>query len=151
MTSNEDAEIRKHGYKPLKRRSPTPLYYPLPTASDEELDGWVQGASVPRVGGEGSANILVHRLGDIMAHTYYTEHVTWVQTGDGRWNGTNSLMRPVATRVRRRGQTGGPEGLLAGLTTGSAHCTGKPRGSGWDSGRTKLPNPRAPPMPSDAD
>ena len=29
MTSNEDAEIRKHGYKPLKRRSPTPLYYPL--------------------------------------------------------------------------------------------------------------------------
>ena len=65
-----------------------------PTASDEELDGWVQGASVPRVGGEGSANILVHRLGDIMAHTYYTEHVTWVQTGDGRWNGTNSLIGP---------------------------------------------------------
>ena len=30
-------------------------------------------------------------------------------------------------------------------------CTGKPRGSGWDSGRTELPNPRAPPMPSDAD
>ena len=29
--------------------------------------------------------------------------------------------------------------------------SGKPRGSGWDSGRTKLPNPRAPPMPSDAD
>ena len=29
--------------------------------------------------------------------------------------------------------------------------TGKPRGSGWDSGRTKLPNPRAPPTPSDAD
>ena len=29
MTSNEDAEIRKHVYKPLKRRSPTPLYYPL--------------------------------------------------------------------------------------------------------------------------
>ena len=59
--------------------------------------------------------------------------------------------RSVATRSRRRGRTGGPEGLLAGLTTGSAHCTGKPRGSGWDSGRTKLPNPRAPPMPSDAD
>ena len=31
MTSNEDAEIRKHVYKPLKRRSPTPLYYPLPS------------------------------------------------------------------------------------------------------------------------
>ena len=29
MTSNEDAEIRKHVYKPLKRGSPTPLYYPL--------------------------------------------------------------------------------------------------------------------------
>ena len=45
--------------------------------------------------------------------------------------------------------------LVAGLTPGSAHtathCTGKPRGSGWDSGRTKLPSPRAPPMPSDAD
>ena len=37
------------------------------------------------------------------------------------------------------------------MTPGSAHCTGKPRGSGWDSGRTELPNPRAPPMPSDAD
>ena len=32
MTSNEDAEIRKHVYKPLKRRSPTPLYYPLAAA-----------------------------------------------------------------------------------------------------------------------
>ena len=29
MTSNEDAEIRKKIYKPLKRGSPTPLYYPL--------------------------------------------------------------------------------------------------------------------------
>ena len=29
MTSNEDAEIRKKVYKPLKRGSPTPLYYPL--------------------------------------------------------------------------------------------------------------------------
>ena len=59
--------------------------------------------------------------------------------------------RLVATRVRGRGRTGRLEGLLASLTSGSPHCTGKPRGSGWDSGRTKLPNPRAPPMPSDAD
>ena len=59
--------------------------------------------------------------------------------------------RLVATRVRGRGRTGRLEGLLASLTSGSAHCTGKPRGSGWDSGRTKLPSPRAPPMPSDAD
>ncbi len=29
MTSNEDAKIRKHVYKSLKRGSPTPLYYPL--------------------------------------------------------------------------------------------------------------------------
>jgi len=36
-----------------------------------------------------------------------------------------------------------------GALLGSA--TGKPRGSGWDSGRTKLPYPRAPPMPSDAE
>merc|ERR1712127_1084508 len=50
-----------------------------------------------------------------------------------------------------RGRTGRLEGLLASLTPGSAHCTGRPRGSGWDSGRTKLPNPRAPPTPSDAD
>ena len=33
MTSNEDAEIRKHVYKPLKRGSPTPLYYPLAPAA----------------------------------------------------------------------------------------------------------------------
>ena len=31
MTSNEDAKIRKHVYKSLKRGSPTPLYYPLPS------------------------------------------------------------------------------------------------------------------------
>ena len=59
--------------------------------------------------------------------------------------------RPVATRVRGRGRTGGDGLTRLRLTTGSAHCTGKPRGSGWDSGRTKLPNPRAPPTPSDAD
>ena len=59
--------------------------------------------------------------------------------------------RFVATRIRGRGRTGRSEGSPTGLTPGSAHCTGKPRGSGWDSGRTKLPNPRAPPMPSDAD
>ena len=53
--------------------------------------------------------------------------------------------RPVTTRVRGRGRTGG-DGLTGPtLTAGSAHCTGKPRGSGWDSGRTKLPYPRAPP------
>ena len=47
--------------------------------------------------------------------------------------------RLVATRVRGRGRTGRLEGLLASLTPGSAHCTRKPRGSGWDSGRTIAP------------
>ena len=41
--------------------------------------------------------------------------------------------------------------LLTALTYYLLYCTEKPRGSGWDSGRTKLPNPRAPPTPSDAD
>jgi hypothetical protein len=41
----------------------------------------------------------------------------------------------------------------SGLIPGSAHCTVETAwlGVGPDSGRTKLPNPRAPPMPSDAD
>ena len=93
-------------------------------------------------------NILVHRLGGIMARAYYGTRYLGT---DGRWNGANSPIGPWQHGSRGRGRTGGPEGLLAGLTTGSAHCTGKPRGSGWDSGRTKLPNPRAPPTPSDAD
>ena len=32
--------------------------------------------------------------------------------------------RPVATRARGRGRTGRSEDLIAGLTPGSAHCTG---------------------------
>jgi hypothetical protein len=59
--------------------------------------------------------------------------------------------RPVATRARGLGRTGRSDGSPIDLTPGSAHCTREPRGSGWDSGRTELPNPRAPPMPSDAD
>ena len=55
-------------------------------------------------------------------------------------------------KVERGVARGVPFGVLD-------HSTGKPRGcvgvrvlaSGWDSGRTKLPNPRAPPMPSDAE
>ena len=37
MTSNEYADIRKHVYKPLKRGSPTPLYYPLSWVASSEL------------------------------------------------------------------------------------------------------------------
>ena len=73
----------------------------------------------------------------------------------GRCGEAGAEVAPSRRGVRRRGLTwrrnligpwrhgyeggaepGGAEGLLAGLTTGSAHCTGKPRGSGWDSGRS---------------
>ena len=102
---------------------------------------------------------LVHRLEDyrgtpiINLHSCHGTHISWHTLLGYRRpvKRCEQPDRPVATRVRRRGRTGGPEGLLAGLTTGSAHCTGKPRGAGWDSGRTKLPNPRAPPTPSDAE
>ena len=77
--------------------------------------------------------------------------LTWEQAAGGM----------VRTARSTRGNTGtraGPNGAIGRITYRldprvgrSAHCTGKPRGSGWDSGRTKLPNPRAPPMPSDAD
>ena len=93
-------------------------------------------------------NILMHRL-DGMSWRIHTAHVTWVQAAGETMRTARSARGN--TRVRGRGRTGRLEGLLASLTSGSAHCTGKPRGSGWDSGRTKLPNPRAPPMPSDAD
>ena len=38
MTSNEDAEIAKHVYKPLKCGSPTPLYYPLERTRTMSID-----------------------------------------------------------------------------------------------------------------
>ncbi len=75
-----------------------------------------------------------------MAHSHYS---TCYLGTDGRWNGANSPIGPW-----QHGCEGGVERgdwrvlLLASLTPGSAHCTGKPRGSGGDSGRTKLPNPR---------
>ena len=84
-----------------------------------------------------------------MAHSYCGTRYLGT---DGRWDGANSPIDPW-----RHGHEGGAERgdsdeiTAPSLTPGSAHCTGKPRGSGWDSGRTKLPNPRAPPMPSDAD
>ena len=53
---------------------------------------------------------------------------------------TKTYLLTVATRARGRGRTERLEGLLASLTPGSAHCAWEPRGSGWDSGRTKLPN-----------
>ena len=80
-------------------------------------------------------------------HTH-TAHVTWVQAAGETVRTARSARGNTGTRAGPNGETGEK---CASLTPGSAHCTGKPRGSGWDSGRTKLPNPRAPPMPSDAD
>ena len=45
---------------------------------------------------------------------------------NGWWNGDEQPDRPVATRARGRGRTGRSEDLIAGLTPGSGHCTGKP-------------------------
>ena len=74
---------------------------------------------------------------------------------DGRWNDANSPIDPW-----RHGHEGGAERgdrkdhlPACRLTPGSAHCTGKPRGSGWDSGRTELPKthalPRCLPTPTE--
>ena len=77
--------------------------------------------------------------------------LTWEQTAGETVRTVRSTRGNTGTRAGPNGAIGGFLLFIAGLTPGSAHCTGKPRGSGWDSGRTKLPNPRAPPMPSDAD
>ena len=75
-------------------------------------------------------------------------YVTRVQAAGETVRTARSARGNTGTRAGPNGETGEK---CASLTSGSTHCTGKPRGSGWDSGRTKLPNPRAPPMPSDAD
>ena len=84
-----------------------------------------------------------------MAHTSYGTRYLGT---DGRWNGANSLIGPWRHGHTRAGPNGGAGGFTRRIDhrIGPLH-PGKPRGSGWDSGRTKLPNPRAPPMPSDAD
>ena len=57
------------------------------------------------------------------------------QSGVRAWY-RGKVARPYRNVVAN-GETGGF--TRHSLTPGSAHCTGKPRGSGWDSGRTKLP------------
>ena len=88
------------------------------------------------------------RIINLNEHTTPIPHVTWVQAAGETVRTARSARGNTGTRAGPNGETGEK---CASLTPGSAHCTGKPRGSGWDSGRTKLPNPRAPPMPSDAD
>jgi hypothetical protein len=96
-------------------------------------------------------NILVHRLEDMSWHIR-TAHFAWVQAAGETVRTARSARGSTGTRAGPKGETGGfTRQLDLSLTPGSAHCIGKPRGSGRDSGRTKLPNPRAPPMPSDAD
>ena len=61
----------------------------------------------------------------------------------GRQNGANS---PIDSWQHEH-EGGAEREAMASrhtLTTGSAHCTVKRRGSGWEPGRTKLPNPRSP-------
>ena len=75
--------------------------------------------------------------------------LTWEQTAGETVRTARSTRGNTGTRAGPNGETGGFTRQLETETPGgSAHCTGKPRGSGWDSGRTKLPYPRAPPMPS---
>jgi hypothetical protein len=79
-----------------------------------------------------STNIFVHRLDEIHTHTRSLWHVLH---GNRRpVERCEQPDRPVATRARGRGRTGRSDGSPADLTPGSAHCTGIPRGSGWDSG-----------------
>ena len=69
-------------------------------------------------------------------------HPTWEQAA-GRKNGANS---PIDSWQHEH-EGGAEREAMASrhtLTTGSAHCTVKRRGSGWEPGRTKLPNPRSP-------
>ena len=93
----------------------------------------------------------MHRLDEIHTHTLTMARLTWEQTAGGLVRTARSTRGDMGTRAGPTSTGRSRDGSPADFTPGSAHCTGKPRGSGWDSGRTKLPNPRAPPMPSDAD
>jgi hypothetical protein len=94
-----------------------------------------------------STNILMHWLADAMAHSYcgtsyfgYRRPVELCEQPD----------RPVVTHGYEGGAERGyrtPVSLSdrmitdnrSGLIPGSAHCTEKPRGSGWDSGGLNCP------------
>ena len=79
-------------------------------------------------------NILVHRLDGAEARAYYG---TPYMGTDGRRNGANSPIDPWQHGHEGGTGRGDRRDFIAGLTPGSAHCTGKLRGSGWDSGQTK--------------
>jgi hypothetical protein len=74
---------------------------------------------------------------------------------DGRWNGANSPIDPW--QHGHEGGGVGPNGAIGRITyrldprVGPLHRETAWLGAGQYSGRTKLSNPRAPPMPSDAD
>ena len=76
-----------------------------------------------------------------MAHSYMA-HLTWEQTAGRTVRTARSTRGDTETRAGSNGETGRYY-VLASLTPGSTHCTGKSRARG-DTGRTKLPNPRPP-------
>ena len=109
---------------------------------------------------------LVHRLGDyhgtpiinpLNKHTcasvrryigtHTTAHLTWEQTAGGTVRTARSTRGNTETRAGPNGRRW-PHGLrlLPGRPTASGN-----RVPGGDTGRTKLPNPRAPPVLSDAE
>ena len=92
----------------------------------------------------------MHRLEDTWARAYYS---TLYMGTDGRWHGANSPIDPW-----RHGNEGGVErGYWRVLDTrrldprGDRPTAPGNRVPGGDTGRTKLPNPRAPPALSDAE
>ena len=80
---------------------------------------------------------LVHRLEhyhgkpiinlDTQARAYYG---TPYMGTDGRWNGANSPIDPWQHGNEGGAERGDRRAYVAGLTPGSAHCTGKPRARG---------------------
>ena len=82
-------------------------------------------------------------------HARTTARFTWEQTAGETVRTARSTRGNTETRAGPNGETGGYS-VLASLTPGSAHCIRKPRARG-DTGRTKLPNPFAPPVLSDAE
>ena len=63
-----------------------------------------------------------------MAHSYMA-HLTWEQTAGRTVRTARSTRGDTETRAGSNGETGRYY-VLAGLTPGSTHCTGKPRARG---------------------
>ena len=88
-------------------------------------------------------NILVHSC---TWHAHTMAHLTWVQTAGGTMRTARSVRGNTNTRAEPNGRRWPRLRLLPGRLTASGN-----RVPGGDTGRTKLPNPRAPPALSDAE